>query len=69
MHPGQKVWVYRGCWRPGVVIAASVQAVAVRYRPDAGRGTGVDTVLSADVATREDPDPLTDGPSTQRISG
>jgi hypothetical protein len=63
--PGQRVWVYRGSWRPGVVIAASAQAVSVRYRPDVGRGTGVDTVLAADVVTREDADPMTDSPTTR----
>jgi hypothetical protein len=59
-HPGQPVWVYRGSWRPGVVLTASAQAVTVRYRPSAGRATGVDTVFGLDLHTREEPDPVLD---------
>jgi hypothetical protein len=59
-HAGQAVWVYRGSWRPGVVLSASSQAVMVRYTPAAGRGTGVDTAVAADLASRDDFDPAID---------
>lgn len=59
--PGQRVWVYRGSWRPGVVLAVSALAVAVRYQTHTGRGTGVDTALAGDLATRDEPDPVVDG--------
>jgi hypothetical protein len=59
-HPGQPVWVYRGSWRPGVVLTASAQAVTVRYRPYAGRATGVDTVFGRDLETRDESDPVLD---------
>ena len=58
---GQTVWVFRGSWRPGVVLSASSRAVMVRYSPAAGRGTGVDTVFAADLASRDDVDPAIDG--------
>lgn len=57
---GQAVWVYRGSWRPGVVLDSSSRAVMVRYAPAAGRGTGVDTVFAADLASRDDFDPTID---------
>ncbi len=58
---GQAVWVFRGSWRPGVVLNASPRAVMVRYAPAAGRGTGVDTVFAADLAERDDFDLAIDG--------
>lgn len=58
---GQAVWVFRGSWRPGVVLSASSRAVMVRYIPAAGRGTGVDTAFAADLASRDDVDPAIDG--------
>jgi hypothetical protein len=43
------------------VLSASSQAVMVRYTPNAGRGTGVDTAVAADLASRDDFDPAIDG--------
>jgi hypothetical protein len=43
-----------------VVLTASAQAVTVRYRPSAGRATGVDTVLGLDLQIRDEPDPELD---------
>jgi hypothetical protein len=62
-HSGQPVWVYRGSWRPGVVLTASAQAVTVRYRPYAGRATGVDTVFRLDLQARDEPDRVLDNES------
>jgi hypothetical protein len=61
-RPGQPVWVFRGSWRPGVVITASALAVSVRYQPNTARGTAVDTVLAADLVIRKDFEPITDLP-------
>lgn len=57
---GDRVWLYRVGWRPGVVASSSERAVCVRYRPNRGSGTAVDTALAADVAVREEPDPYLD---------
>jgi hypothetical protein len=43
------------------VLSASSQAVMVRYTPAAGRGTGVDTAVAADLASRDDFAPAIDG--------
>jgi hypothetical protein len=60
-QPGQRVWVHRdGSWRPGVVLQCSPRAVAVRYRPADGSGTGVDTVTRLSLAARADRDPCLD---------
>jgi hypothetical protein len=57
---GQAVWLFRGSWRPGVVLDSSSRAVMVRYIPAAGRGTGVDTAIAMDLAVRDEPDPAID---------
>ncbi|RSM42202.1 hypothetical protein DMB66_54970 [Actinoplanes sp. ATCC 53533] len=55
------VWVYRcGSWRPGVIVQASPRAAMVRYRPNEGVGTSVDTVTGACLAHREEPDAYLD---------
>lgn len=64
-RPRDPVWVKRaGGRRPGVVLTGSAQAVTVRYRPRDSSGTGVETVLAADLAVRDDPDPVLDRPES-----
>jgi hypothetical protein len=60
-QPGQRVWVYRAeAWRPGVVLHCTAQAITIRYRPNAGSGTGVDTVTGRVLASRDEDDPCLD---------
>ena len=62
-RPGDRVWVHRaGSWRPGTVLHSTAKAATVRYRPAAGRGTGVDTVTANSLALRDDDDPFLDRP-------
>ena len=63
-RPGQRVWLFRGAWRPGVVLTVSSVALTVRYAPGAGRGTGVDTALPPDVADRDEPAAIVDAPAS-----
>ena len=59
--PTAPVWVYRsGSWRPGVIVQASSLAAMVRYRPNQGVGTAVDTVTAGCRTHREDPDKYLD---------
>ena len=60
-RPGQRVWLFRGSWRPAVVLHSSQRAAMVRYSPSAGRGTGVDTAIAADLAMRDEFDSVIDG--------
>ncbi len=62
-HKDDRVWVYRGGWRAGVIEAASDRAVTVTYRPGSHWGTGVDTFTAAYVTRRADQDPAIDGPT------
>jgi hypothetical protein len=60
-RPGERVWVHRaGSWRPGIVLSSSPKAVTVRYRPAESRGTGVDTVTGASIASRDEDDGFLD---------
>jgi hypothetical protein len=60
-QPGQRIWVYRAeAWRPGVVLHCTTRAITIRYRPNAGSGTGVDTVTGRLLAVREEDDPCLD---------
>jgi hypothetical protein len=60
-QPGDRVWVYRsGCWRAGVIVAASARAATVTYRPANLRGTAVDTLTAEHLIARVDLDPLLD---------
>jgi hypothetical protein len=65
---GQRIWVHRaGSWRPGIVLAASPGGVMIRYRPNEGRGTGVDTVTSHQLVSRDDDDPFVDRADTGEL--
>ena len=58
---GHRIWVFRaGAWRPGVVLHCTTQAVTVRYRPNDGSGTGVDTVTARLLALRDERDSCLD---------
>jgi hypothetical protein len=60
-RPADPVWVYRGgTWRAGVVEASSPRAATVTYRPNAARGTGVDTLTAPYLLPRADLDPVLD---------
>jgi hypothetical protein len=64
LEEGARVWIYRSSqWRPGRVLASSLQAALVRYRPSDSRGTLVDTAVPADLAPRTEVDPPLDSSS------
>ncbi|GAA0735539.1 hypothetical protein Drose_19570 [Dactylosporangium roseum] len=77
--PGDRVWVPKaGVQRPGIVLCSSPDAATVRYRPNDGRGTSVDTVTAVTLTTRDAADPLLDStldfalsrriPATERVA-
>ena len=58
---GTRIWVDRGpARRPGVVLTSSRRAAMIRYRPTEGSGTAVDTVATALLALRDEPDSYVD---------
>jgi hypothetical protein len=60
-RPADPVWIYRGGqWRSGVVESASSRAATVTYRPNGGRGTGVDTLTARYLLARAEVDPILD---------
>ncbi|MFI5492366.1 hypothetical protein [Actinoplanes sp. NPDC051859] len=67
LPPGAAVWVERGEGRrPAIVLLANARAATVRYRPTAGRGTVVDTVLTERISVRREADMVDDATGSIR---